>query len=309
MITPTINQRAIMMMHLNSDQWFTELSKEHGSAFSFQIKQLLQEVRTPYQTIQIYDSTYFGHVMVIDNFIMLTQKDNYVYHEMMAHPVLYTHPKPQSVLIIGGGDCGTLREVARHAKLSKIVQVEIDQQVTELSRKYFPELCTANEQSRVQLIYQDAIEWVAQCPQQTFDVIIVDSTDPIGPAEGLFTANFYQNCRRALHPEGILIHQSESPLYHSALIKAIHKAMYQAEFTQLQTILFPAPTYPSGWWSATMASVSTDLSQFRIQDAIEDRLPTQYYNAAIHQGSLALPNHLQAMLDATKQRYCLNTFK
>jgi len=169
-------------MTLNED-WFTEICPESGSAFSLKLKEKLHEEQTPFQHIEIYETEHFGTLMVIDGFIMLSDYDNFFYHEMMSHPALFTHPGPEQVLIIGGGDCGTLREVLRHPEVKRVVQVEIDERVTRLAERYFPELCEANDDPRAELRFADGIQWVKEAPPGSIDLIIVDSTDPIGPAD------------------------------------------------------------------------------------------------------------------------------
>ncbi|HHM06057.1 MAG TPA: polyamine aminopropyltransferase [Gammaproteobacteria bacterium] len=271
------------------EQWFTEVCEEGGSAFSLKVIAKLHEERTPYQKIEIYETERFGHLMVIDGFVMLTSYDNFLYHEMMAHPVLFTHPAPRDVLIVGGGDCGTLREVLRHGTVSRVTQVDIDERVTRLSEQYFPELCEANGDPRATLVFADAIAWIKDAAADSLDVIIVDSTDPIGPAEGLFSAAFYRDCRKALRPNGILVQQSESPLFHRSLIAAMRRDMMTAGFGETRSLYFPQPSYPSGWWTATLAATGRGLENFRAADVDKKPFPTQYYSAAIHQGALAVP--------------------
>ncbi|HIC43506.1 MAG TPA: polyamine aminopropyltransferase, partial [Sulfurimonas sp.] len=195
-------------------------------------------------------------------------RDNFIYHEMMAHPALFTHTNPKNVVIVGGGDCGTLREVAKHTCLQKIIQVEIDERVTQLSKKYFPVLCEANNDSRVEFVFENAVEWVHKAESNSVDIIIVDSTDPIGLAEGLFSTPFYQACIHTLKSDGLLIQQSESPLVHlDSIIKPMHACMRNAGFVNTKLIYFPLPSYPVGWWTATMAS-KTDLISFGREEEV-----------------------------------------
>lgn len=285
------------MSSLPTQNWFTETFPKGGSAFGLQIKSKLHEEQTPYQHIEIYATETYGNLMVIDGCVMLTSRDNFLYHEMMSHPVLYTHPKPQAAVIIGGGDCGTLREVLKHNEISEVWQVEIDERVTKLAEQYFPELCTANNDPRAHFYFGDGIKWIEEKPPQSCDIIIVDSTDPVGPAEGLFTRAFYANCWRALKPNGILIQQSESPLYHLEFIKEMQLAMHDAGFSHTYTLPFPQPCYPSGWWSATMAGKNTSLNQFREQDAARKTFRTEYYNNAIHHAALAQPEFMRRALN------------
>lgn len=277
------------------NNWFTEVHTDAGSAFSLRITDKVADVQSEYQRIEIYDTTDFGKLMVIDGFVMLTSRDNFLYHEMMTHPVLFTHNRPERVLIIGGGDCGTLQEVLKHDCVSAAWQVDIDEQVTRLSEQYFPELCTANDDPRAELHFADGIQWLKDARADSYDIIIVDSTDPIGPAEGLFSAPFFRDCHRALSDNGILVQQSESPLLHRHIIEGMHTEMRKAGFANRLTLNFPQCVYPSGWWSATMAAKnpSADLRRFRMADSAGRSFTTQYYNDAIHQAALAQPQFMR----------------
>lgn len=284
------------LQKIDETTWFTEACPSFGSAFSLDIVEKLHEEITPFQRIEIYSTTKFGNLMVIDGCIMLTQYDNFLYHEMMSHPILFTHSNPKHVLIIGGGDCGTLREVLKHPGVENAWQVDIDEQVTRLAEIYFPELCENNHDSRAHLHFEDGIQWIKNTQEQSLDIIIVDSTDPVGPAEGLFNQAFYEDCVRALKPDGIFVQQTESPLYHQALIQDIHKAMRSAGFEKTQLLHFPQPCYPSGWWSATLASTQQSLKNFRQKDAETRSFSTRYYNEKIHEHAFATPEFLKALL-------------
>lgn len=277
--------------------WFTEVGENTGIAFSLRITGKLHDEQTEYQRIEIYETTDFGRLMTIDGYIMLSQRDNFLYHEMLSHPVLYTHVNPKSVLIIGGGDCGTLREVLKHESVKSAVQVEIDERVTRLSERFFPELCSANDDPRARLVFGDGIKWVTESEPESYDVIIVDSTDPIGPAAGLFSEPFYRDCFRALRPGGIIVQQSESPLLHMKLISAMRRAMRSAGFGDLLTLNFPQCVYPSGWWSATLAGKATSLRNIRDQDIVDKSFATRYYNLAMHQACLAQPEFFRSEIE------------
>lgn len=276
--------------------WFTEVCDEGGSAFSLKINEKLHEEQTPYQRIEIYDTERFGKLMVIDGFVMLTDRDNFIYHEMMSHPALFTHPNPRSVAVIGGGDCGTVREVLKHPQVQEVWQVEIDERVTRLSERYFPELCESNSDPRAHFYFGDGIKWMADAEPGSIDVVIIDSTDPIGPAKGLFTEAFYRDTHKALRSKGLLVQQSESPLYHMNLISEIHHAMRGAGFLDVLTMYFPQAVYPSGWWTATMACKDTPVTSFREADAERKPFPTRYYNAAIHRAATAAPQFVYEQL-------------
>jgi len=278
------------------DDWFTEISADAGSAFSLRLKTKLHEEQTPFQTIAIYDTQGFGRLMVIDGCTMLSSRENFLYHEMLAHPALFTHPAPRRVAIIGGGDCGTLREVLKHREVEEATQIDIDERVTRLAEQYFPELTASNRDPRARLLFDDGIRWVRQAEPGSLDVIIVDSTDPVGPAEGLFSAAFYADCLRALGAGGLLVQQSESPLYHLHILREMHPAMRTAGFADTKTLFFPQTIYPSGWWSATLARKADTIEGFRVGAAAAREFETLYYNAEIHQAALAEPEFFRRAL-------------
>lgn len=283
------------IMALN-DQWFTEINGDSGTAFSLKSRDRLHTEQTPYQKIEIYDTETFGKLMVIDGCTMLSSRENFIYHEMMSHPVLYAHAKPENVVIIGGGDCGTLQAVLQHNEVKDAWQIDIDERVTRLSEQYFPELCSDNNDPRAHILFDDGVQWIKQAEANSIDVIIVDSTDPVGPAEGLFTAAFFSDCLKALKPDGILVQQSESPLLHLPIITDMHKAMKKAGFQFTRTLNFPQCIYPSGWWSCTMSSVENRLTDIRVKDIESRDFETRYYNADVHKAALALPEFMKIKL-------------
>jgi spermidine synthase len=179
--------------------------------------------------------------------------------------------------------------------VERAVQCDIDEQVTRMAEKWFPELCDSNRDARAQLLFDDGIAYMANCPPASVDIVIVDSTDPVGPAEGLFNQNFYASCFRALKGDGILVQQSESPLVLLELIQAMRAEMRKAGFTIFKTLPFPQPCYPTGWWSATLAKKAGDF-KFRKVDARAKAFDTRYYSADIHHGALTLPPFVAAAL-------------
>ena len=281
---------------MTDTSWHYENFEPAGSAIGYRITRKLDEVQSPFQKIEIFETTDWGNLMVIDGCVMLTTRDNFFYHEMMTHPALFTHARAKRVVIIGGGDCGTLREVLKHEEVESAVQVEIDERVTRLAEKYFPELCESNGDPRAELLFIDGIKYMADCEPESIDVVIVDSTDPVGPAEGLFNADFYETCYKALRPSGILVQQSESPIAHLDLIKSMRAAMRTADFQAVRTLTFPQPCYPTGWWSCTMARKGADLSGFRERGAATKQFETRYYNADIHKAALAAPEFIRETL-------------
>jgi spermidine synthase len=275
------------------DTWYTEQWSGQGSAISLRIKAKLHDEHSAYQRIEIFETETFGRLMTLDGLVMVTDRDNFVYHEMMSHPALYTHPNPKRVLIIGGGDCGTLREVLKHHDVELAEQVELDERVTRVAEQFFPELTASNHDPRARLHFADGIQWLAQAAPQSYDVVIVDSTDPVGPAAGLFSADFYRHCQRALRTPGVVVGQSESPLFHADLIRHMRRLLLEAGFDEVGTLCFPQCTYPSGWWSATLGCKGAALASYRERDARAKSFGTRYYNAAIHGAALALPEFLR----------------
>ena len=279
------------------DTWFHENFEHTGSAVGFRIVRKLEEVQSPFQKIEIYETTDFGNLMVIDGAMMVTTRENFFYHEMMAHAPIYTHPAPKNVVIIGGGDCGTLRECLKHPDIETAVQCDIDEQVTRMAEKYFPELCESNADPRATVMFDDGIAYMANAAPGSIDIIIVDSTDPVGPAEGLFNRAFYENCFKALRADGLLVQQSESPLALMRLIQDMIAAMGDAGFRCFRTLPFPQPCYPTGWWSCTIASkLARNLTEFRQHDAAVKSFQTEYYNAGVHTGALLQPEFVKHAL-------------
>ncbi|MDX1496277.1 MAG: polyamine aminopropyltransferase [Salinisphaeraceae bacterium] len=277
------------------DNWFSEADPKTGTAFSLKLGEKLHEEQTPFQRIEIYQTETFGKLMVIDGCTMVSTRDNFLYHEMMAHAALFAHPDPRRVVIIGGGDCGTLREVLKHPSVEYALQVDIDERVTRLSEEHFAELCESNNDPRAELYFGDGIAWMAEAEPGSVDVVIVDSTDPVGPAEGLFNRAFYSNVHRALGENGIMQQQSESPFLHLPIVVEMHKEMQAAGFADTRLLNFPQPLYPSGWWSATQA-VKDPAQAVRFEAIDPEALKSQYYTAETHRAALALPPFVEAAL-------------
>lgn len=269
--------------------WFTEACPHTGTGFSLRIEGRVHEEQTPFQRLEIFKTTDFGYLMTLDGATMVSTRDNFLYHEMMSHPVLFSHPHPRRVAIIGGGDCGTLREVLRHPEVEHATQIDIDERVTRVAEQYFPELCESNGDPRAELLFIDGIDWMNKAAPGSLDVIIVDSTDPVGPGEVLFSAEFFRACHNALAEGGMIVQQSESALIHLPIIQRMYDSMRDAGFSDRKTLFFPQCIYPSGWWSATMARKGATIAGFREADAAAKPFETQYYNVDIHRAALAEP--------------------
>jgi len=273
------------------ENWFSESAQ--GQAVSLEINQKLHEEKSPHQTIEIYETKTYGRLMTLDGATTLTQRDIFTYHEMISHPVLYNHPNPKDVAIIGGGDCGTLKEVLKHETVKSVTQIELDERVTRISEQFFPELCESNSDPRASLVFEDAVSWMQSAEPDSIDVIIIDTSDPVGQVKRLFEELFYKDCLNVLREGGIVVTQSESPLLDLEIIVDLRAEMQKADYAELQTIQFPIASYPSGWWSATMARKGQKFGDFREQMARHKPFDTKYYNADIHKACSALPQFMQ----------------
>ena len=272
---------------MTEESWFTEKAKGFGLALKITAK--IHDENSPYQHIEVFETETFGRLLTLDGLTMLTSRDNFIYHEMMSHPALFIHSNPKHVVIVGGGDCGTLKEVLKHREVEEVLQVELDERVTRVAEEFFPELCESNGDKRAQFLFVDAIQSMADAPASSVDVILLDTTDPVGQASRLFSADFYRDCLRVLREGGVMVAQSESPLFDMEIITSIHKAMHAAGANDIKTIHFPQCTYPSGWWSATLARKGQKLNGFRETAARKKGFPTRYYNADIHVACQSLP--------------------
>ena len=272
--------------------WFTERQLPNVG-LSCRVVRTLEVRQTPFQHLAVLETEPWGRMLVLDGMIQLTVADEFVYHEMLAHVPMAAHGKARRVLVVGGGDGGTVREVLRHPHVEEVVLAEIDADVVEVCRRYFPETAGALDDPRVRLAIGDGIAHVAQHPD-TYDVILVDSTAPVGRAVGRFSEEFDSSCRRALRPGGILAAQTESPFYNGDLISRCYAAM-RAAFGNARLYLAPVPTYPSGLWSFMAASLGPDPSVPAGDNGWF--LPDlRYYSKDVHRAAFALPPFVQALL-------------
>lgn len=281
--------------------WFTE-NHTDNIRFSIKIKQHVYSEKSRYQQIDILDSYELGRILVLDGFIMLTEKDEYIYHEMITHVPMATNPDIKRVLVIGAGDGGTIRELTRFKNVEHIDMVEIDQRVVEVCKEYLPQTACRLDDPRVHIFYEDGLKYV-RGKDNEYDLIIVDSTDPFGPGEGLFTKEFYGNCYKALHEHGVLVNQHESPFYRGdalACQRAHRNIVHSFELSRL----FQAhiPTYPSGHWLFGFSSRGVHP----VRDLDPDwwnslGLETGYYNTNLHKGAFYLPNYVQKLLEKVEE--------
>lgn len=285
------------------DLWFSE-HHTPDVKFSIRVNRQLYSSQSEFQRIDIFESPDFGRFLTLDGFMMLTEKDEFIYHEMIVHVPLSVHPNPKKVLVIGAGDGGVIREMIQYESVEQIDMVEIDEQVVNVCKEYLPTTAGFFDDPRVNLYFQDGLRFVRQ-HENAYDIIIVDSTDPFGPGESLFTKEFYGNCYRALHDDGILVNQHESPFYENDAIavQRAHKRIVES-FQTSKVYQAHIPTYPSGHWLFGFSSKKYD--PIRDYDANRWKqlgIKTRYYNTQLHVGSFALPNYVEDLLKNVETKY------
>jgi len=276
--------------------WFSE-KHTPSVKFSIQVDRQLYCGQSEFQRIDVFDSKEFGRFLTLDGFMMLTEKDEFIYHEMMVHIPMAVHPAPKKVLIIGGGDGGAIRELVRYPSILHIDLVEIDELVVEVCKKHLPQTACCFADERLTVHYQDGLKFIRRCENE-YDLIIVDSTDPFGPGEGLFTKEFYGNCYKALKEDGIMVNQHESAFYldDAVAMQRAHKRIVES-FPISRVYQAHIPTYPSGRWLFGFASKKyhpiEDLKAVK-WNALGFK--TRYYNTRLHVGAFALPNYVEELL-------------
>jgi spermidine synthase len=282
------------------DIWFTERNKNIALSFRHTGDPIFRK-QSPYQKVEIYDTYQYGKMLTCDGMTMCTETDEYAYHEMITHVALFTHPNPRQVLVIGGGDGGAIREIVKHDQLEKVVMVEIDEVVIEASKKHLPTLSSAFNHPKVDLHITDGIKFVAEAADESYDIVIIDSTDPVGPAEGLFSEKFYQQVYRILRPNGIMITQSESPRFNVEVFQDIYRC-YRKIFHPDNVFCYLAyiPIYPSGMWSFSFCSKNGihpihNFDQTRAREFTKKN-NLRYYNDEIHQAVFVLPQFVKDIL-------------
>lgn len=276
--------------------WYSEPHTKDVK-FSIKVNKQLYSAQSEFQRIDVFESAEFGRFLTLDGYMMLTEKDEFIYHEMLVHVPMAVHPNAKHILVIGAGDGGILRELAHYDTIEHIDLVEIDAQVIEVCKQYLPQTACGFADSRVHIHIADGLKYVRHAENQ-YDLIIVDSTDPFGPGEGLFTKEFYGNCYSALKADGIMVNQHESPFYAEdrLAMQRAHKRIVES-FPISRVYQAHIPTYPSGHWLFGFAS-----KQYHpINDQQAERfkrlnIPTKYYNHQLHVGAFCLPNYVEELL-------------
>ena len=276
--------------------WYTENHTDNVK-FSIKVDKHLRSAESEYQRIDIFESKEFGRILTLDGYLMVTEKDEYIYHEMITHIPMAVNPDITNVLVIGAGDGGTVRELTRYNHIKNIDMVEIDEMVVEICREYLPQTACRLTDPRVHIFYQDGLRFV-RSKKNEYDLIIVDSTDPFGVGEGLFTKEFYGNCFKALKDDGILVNQHESTFY-TSYANSMKRAHSRIKSTFPIALVYQAhiPTYPSGHWLFGFASKKYDPRTDLKADWWNSLgIKTKYYNTILHTGCFAIPNNVRDQL-------------
>jgi spermidine synthase len=276
--------------------WYSERHTPQVE-FSIKVDRQLYTGKSEFQRIDVFDSKEFGRFLTLDGYMMLTEKDEFIYHEMIVHVPMAVQPDIKNVLVIGAGDGGVIRELVKYLTVERIDLVEIDALVVEVCRQYFPTTACRLDDARVNIFFEDGLKYIRRF-ENVYDLIIVDSTDPFGPGEGLFTKEFYGNCYKALTENGIMVNQHESPFYteDALAMQRAHKRIVET-FPISKVYQAHIPTYPSGHWLFGFASVKyhpvSDLNAAK-WNALGMHM--KYYNTQLHVGSFALPTYVEDLL-------------
>lgn len=282
------------------DFWFSEQHTPNVK-LSIRVDKQLYSGKSEFQRIDVFESCEFGRFLTLDGYMMLTEKDEFIYHEMITHVPMAVHPNVSTVLVIGAGDGGVIRELVQYPEIERIDMVEIDRLVVEVSKKYLPRTACRFDDPRLHIFYEDGLRFV-RSKENEYDLIIVDSTDPFGPGEGLFTREFYGNCYRALKEDGILINQHESPFYpeDAAACRRAHRNIVES-FPISKVYQAHIPTYPSGHWLFGFAS----KKYHPLRDLDETRwnrrgIRCKYYTTMLHKGAFYIPAYVEEMLKSVE---------
>ena len=278
------------------EMWFHD---EHTDNVKLAIRVDYQvfSAQSEIQRIDVLESKEFGKILVVDGDLMLTEKDEFIYHEMISHVPMAVHPQVEKILVIGGGDGGVVRELAKYDTVEQIDVVEADPLLVEVCRKYFPQMACSLNDPRVHIYHEDGLRFI-RSKSDAYDLIIIDSPNPFGAGEGLFTKEFYGNCFNALHEDGIMINQHESPFYKEEAFQCqrMHKRIIES-FPISRIYQAHIPSYPSGHWLFGFASKR--YHPVHDMDGIQWKLrgiQTKYYLPRLHEGVFALPAYVEELV-------------
>lgn len=291
----------VSQVDYNRNVWFTEWENDSGLSLKHKGNKLVDK-RSEFQKLEVFDTYKYGKMLALDGVIMTTEKDEYVYHEMLTHPAMQIAPTAKRALVVGGGDGGIARELLRYPQLEEVVIAELDEEVITVAKEHFPQLASSFNDSRTSLEIINGIEYAKKLEDNRFDMIIVDSPDPVGHAKGLFSREFYQDLHRILSPKGVLVTQSESPRFNEETfceVAKCHRGIFGKE--NVWTYLAFVPTYTSGMWSFSMAVKATqdplkDFDDLKARD-FSKTSGLRYYNEEIHRAAFVLPTYVREMLE------------
>ena len=280
-----------------SDLWNVWYSELHDglSGLTIKIDKMVESVQSEFQRIDVVESRDFGKLLVLYGSLMVCDNDNNSYNEMISHIPLFSHPNPEEVLIIGGGDCGALTEVLKHPEVKQCTMCEIDNMVVETAKKHFPYLTKGLDDSRSNLLFEDGKKFIENSDKK-YDVIMLDLSDPIGPAADLFQKEFHQKVFDTLKDDGIMVAQTESPFYNKSTVTSMYKNLVDI-FPICKMYTCFMPIYPSSYWSFGFCSKKYDpIKDFQAEKYSKLTLNTKYYNNDIHKGAFALPQFVKKLL-------------
>lgn len=276
---------------METELWYTEKqTPNHG--ITTKVKKTLHHDKSEFQTLDVMETAEFGNMLVLDGMVMTTDRDEFVYHEMITHVAMNTHPHPKHVLVVGGGDGGAIREILRYPTVERAILAEIDGKVIEASKKYFPQIASGLSDPRVDIQVTDGIRHIQE-NKGTYDVILVDSTEPVGPAVGLFQKPFYEGIYEALKEDGIMVAQTESPWFNRDLIRQVFRDI-QGTFPIACLYTASIPTYPSGLWSFTIGSKKYDPRA--VDPSKLKKFDTRYYRPEMHKSLFDLPQFVLELI-------------
>jgi spermidine synthase len=281
---------------MTKEEWFIEKSDLNpGFGIALTKDKILHQEKSKFQDIEVFHNKLFGNVMLIDGLVMVTEKDEFVYHDMIVHLPLCVNPDAKKILVIGAGDGGVVRELVKYP-VNHVDMIEIDEKVCEVARKFFPTISGELDNPKVHLKFQDGVEFVKNAEDNTYDLIIIDSTDPISVGEGLFSSAFYQDCYKILKEEGILVNQSEDPFVGPEMVKDIHTKLSNI-FPVFKQYYGVIPTYPGAFWMFGFASKQKDpLKDMQEEAWRELNISTTYYTPELHKASFVLPKFVEELI-------------
>lgn len=256
---------------------FTETAPFVPIEYSYELDRVLYKGESEFQKIMVFENPYFGRMLILDGIVQLTERDEFFYHEMITHVVMHAHPNPRKVVVIGGGDGGTVREVLKHKTVEKVYFVEIDKMVINISKKYFPSVSCSVDDPRVEIKNMDGAEFVRK-RSSDIDIVIVDSTDPIGFARSLFTEKFFRSIRDCLSGSGMFVTHSESLLLHRDMVIETQETLKKV-FPKVDLFTAPIATYPGNWWAFCVGSKKLDPRRIKRKP----RIKAKFYSEEIHQ--------------------------